>query len=89
MFAAATLWVTLAGCSTLPMWMVLQSRSAITDHRHFDEMTLQRAAVASPLPAAPQTLRWPGGVDTAAAEADIARRGTVALLVMRRGQLVY
>lgn len=87
--AVAALLAALSGCSTLPMWMVLQGRSAITDHRHFDEMTLQRAAVASPLPAAPQTLRWPGGVDTAAAEADIAQRGTVALLVLRRGELVY
>ena len=89
MFAAAALLVTLTACSTLPMWMVLQGRSAITDHRHFDEMTLQRAALGSPLPAAPVALRWPAGLDTAAAESDIAQRGTVALLVLRRGQRVY
>jgi CubicO group peptidase (beta-lactamase class C family) len=73
----------------IPLWMVLQGRSQITDHRHFDNAPLARAAVPSPLPSAPMALRWPGGMDLAAAEADIGARGTVALLVARRGQLVY
>lgn len=79
----------LAGCETLPGWMVLQGRSAITDHRHFDNAPIAKAAVPSPLPAAPAELRWPGGVSAASMEADVAERGTVALLVARRGQLVH
>jgi CubicO group peptidase (beta-lactamase class C family) len=79
----------LAGCSTLPLWMVVQGRSQITDHQHFVNAPLARAALPSALPAAPADLRWPGGQDRAAAEADIASNGTVALLVARRGQLVY
>jgi CubicO group peptidase (beta-lactamase class C family) len=34
-------------------------------------------------------MQWPGGVDTAAAEARLAGRQTLALLVIRRGELVY
>ena len=79
----------LGGCSTLPMWMVLQRQSQITDYRHFDNATLSRAAFPSALPAAPAALNWPGGLHGAAAEADIAQHGTVALLVARRGQLIY
>jgi CubicO group peptidase (beta-lactamase class C family) len=81
----------LAGCDTLPLWMVLQTRSQITDYRHFDNAPIARAATPSPLPlpTVPAALRWPGGVDTAAMEADAAARGTVALLVARRGELVY
>lgn len=79
----------LGGCNTLPMWMVLQGQSQITDYRHFDNATLTRAAVPSPLPVAPATLQWPGGLRSAAAEADIAQHGTVALLVAQRGALVY
>ncbi len=79
----------LSGCSTLPMWMVLQGQSQITDYQHFDNAPITRAAAPSPLPAAPAALNWPGGLDNAAAEADIAQHGTVALLVARRGQLIY
>ena len=79
----------LAGCSTLPLWMVVQGRSQITDHRHFDNATIARAATPSPLPVAPAVLRWPGGLDAAAVDADLAARGTVALLVAQRGQLVH
>ena len=86
---AALLAASVAGCSTLPGWMVLQGRAAITDHQHFDNASIARAAEPSPLPAEPLALRWPEGLDTAAAEADLAQRGTVALLVARRGQLVY
>ena len=73
----------------IPLWMVLQTRSQITDHRHFDNAPIARAAVPSPLPAAPVKLRWPDGLDDAAADADLASRGTVAVLVARRGQLVH
>ena len=87
--AAAALAAVLVGCTSLPGWMILQGRSTIADFRHFDNAPIARAAVPSPLPAAPADLRWPGGLDRAAAEADIAARDTVALLVARRGQLVY
>ncbi len=90
----ALLWALLAtlllgGCSNLPMWMVVQRRSQITDYQHFDNAPIARAAVASALPLAPQALRWPGGVDDAAQDTDHTQRGTVALLVARRGQLVH
>ena len=91
---SAPLWallatVLLAGCSNLPLWMVVQQRSQITDHRHFDNAPIARAPMPSALPLAPQALRWPGGLDDAAQDADHTRRGTVALLVARRGQLVH
>ncbi|MEN9629902.1 MAG: hypothetical protein RJA10_3130, partial [Pseudomonadota bacterium] len=86
---AAAVLVGVVGCTPIPMWMVLQGRSQITDHAHFDNAPIARAAQPSPLPAAPAALRWPGGLDEAAALADVASRGTVALLVARRGQLVH
>lgn len=86
---AAALLAALLAFTPIPWWMILQTQSRITDHRHFDNATLARAAVPSPLPAAPASLRWPGGLDDAATAADLAGRGTVALLVARRGQLVH
>lgn len=81
----------LAGCDTLPFWMVLQTRAAITDHQHFDNQPLPRAAVPRPLPAPaqPVELAWPRGMTRADMEADVSARGTVALVVLRRGELVY
>ena len=73
--AAALLAAMLAGCSTLPGWMLLQGRAAITDYRHFDNAPIARAAEPSPLPSAPMALRWPDGLDDAAAEVDLAQRG--------------
>jgi CubicO group peptidase (beta-lactamase class C family) len=83
---AATL---LAGCSTLPGWVVLQGQSSVADHKHFDNAPIAHAAVPSPLPAAPATLKWPGGMDTAAVEAMAAANGTLALVVVRRGEVVF
>lgn len=77
------------GCGTLPAWMVVQGRSSIVDYKHFDNAPIAPATQPQPLPEAPAVLRWPGGVDSTVAEADIAAHGTVALLVARRGQLVY
>ena len=88
LLAAATA-AALVAFTPIPLWMVLQTRSQITDHQHFDNAPIARAPVPSPLPAASATLRWPGGLDDAAAAADLASRGTVALLVARRGQLVH
>lgn len=74
----------------VPPWLLLQGgRAGIDDHRHVASQPIARAETPSPLPAAPAPLRWPGGLDAAAAEAELAARGTVALLVARRGQLVY
>lgn len=78
-----------AGCSTLPGWMVVQGKSSIDDHRHFDNAPIARAAQPLPLPSEPAALRWPGGLDDAAAERLLADNGTVALLVVRRGTLVH
>lgn len=88
--ALATLATTalLAGCSSLPGWMILQGRSMITDHQHFDNAPIAAAATPRPLPEAPARLPWPGGLDDDAAMRWLADNGTVALLVLRRGQLV-
>jgi CubicO group peptidase (beta-lactamase class C family) len=88
--ATALAVAALLAFTPLPLWLVLQGgRSTIDDHRHFLNQPIARATAASPLPASPAPLRWPGGLDVAAVEADLAARGTVALLVARRGQLVY
>ena len=79
----------LGGCSSLPLWMVVQGQSQITDYRHFDNAPIARSAQPQPWPAAPAAPRWPGGLDRAAAEADLAAHGTVALQVLRRSELVY
>jgi CubicO group peptidase (beta-lactamase class C family) len=77
-----------AGHDVLPAWMAVQGRALISDFRHFDEMPIARAPAPSPLPPAPASLRWPAAAG-AAPEAWLAEKGTVALLVLRRGQLVY
>ena len=79
----------MVGCTPLPGWLATQGRAAIADFRPGVQAPIARAAAPSPLPAAPAALRWPGGLDTAGAEADLAARGTVALLVAQRGRLVY
>lgn len=79
----------LAGCDTLPMWMVVQGRSQITDHRHFDNAPIAASTAPQPWARAPQPLRWPGGVSTEAMEQQAAADGTVALLVAQRGRIVY
>lgn len=85
--------VGLSGCSTLPLWMVVQGKAEITDHQHFDNAPIARAAMPSALPTppadAPVTLRWPGGLTAEEAGAQLAERETVALLVLRRGLLVH
>ncbi len=81
----------LAGCDTLPLWMVAQQRARITDHAHFENQPLARADSPRPLPApaTPVALRWPQGLEQAAAERALADSATVALVVLRRGELVY
>ena len=79
----------LAGCSTLPLWMVWQRQSAVTDYQHFDNAPVARASSPRPWPLASDALRWPRGADDAAITQMLADTGTQALLVIRRGQLVH
>ncbi|NRF71835.1 serine hydrolase [Aquincola sp. S2] len=80
----------LSSCSTLPGWMVVQGRSAMTDHRHFHNVTV----AASP---APRTLelepaaapKLPAGANGEAFEATLERNGTVAFIVLQRGRVVW
>ena len=74
----------------VPLWLVLQGgRPSIDDHRHFAAAPVARSVSPVPLPRQPQALRWPHGLTTAQAEADLAAHDTVALLVARQGRLVY
>ncbi len=92
--ATATLASALAltACGSLPpAWMIMQGRSAITDHQHFDNAPLAHAATPSPLPAAPAAsvaMRWPGGRSEANINQWMTETGTVALVVIRRGEVV-
>jgi CubicO group peptidase (beta-lactamase class C family) len=80
----------LSACSTLPPWMVLQGgRSRISDYQHFDSAPIAAAQQASELRFQPTDLRWPNGVSSAQVTEQLAREGTVALLVIRRGVLVH
>lgn len=82
--------VGLSGCSNLPLWMVVQQRSRITDHQHFAAAPLPAAPRPMPLPEAARPLVLPP--DPASGEpmeALLARQGTVALVVLREGELVY
>lgn len=87
--AVLTAAVLLAGCDTLPLWMVAQGRSQITDHRHFENAPIEASTNPRPWPRASQPLRWPGGVSTEAMEQQAAADGSVALLVAQRGRIVY
>ena len=78
----------LSSCSALPGWMVLQGKSAITDHRHFDNAPIAKAPLPSALPSAPAPLQWPDGLAHDAAERLLAENGTVAFIVIRRGAVV-
>jgi CubicO group peptidase (beta-lactamase class C family) len=80
----------LSGCSNLPLWMVGQQRSQITDHQHFAATALPAAARPLPLPDAAQPLALPPDpVSGEPMEALLARQGTVALVVLRHGAVVY
>jgi CubicO group peptidase (beta-lactamase class C family) len=88
--AALASTVALTACGSLPpTWMIMQGRSAITDHQHFENAPLAKAATPSPLPAAPAALRWPNGRNDAGQDQWFTQNGTVALVVIRRGEVVY
>lgn len=79
-----------AACSQVPGWMVVQGKSAITDYRHFDAADIARAPVASPLPAAAKaSLRLPPLPADVAFDTALANAGTVAFIVVQRGEVVY
>jgi CubicO group peptidase (beta-lactamase class C family) len=78
----------LAASGVAPAWMVRQGKALVADFRHFDAMSIARAATPRPLPVAPAALRWPAA-SGAHVEAWLAERGTVALLVLRDGRLVH
>ncbi|MFM2053739.1 MAG: hypothetical protein RL456_1776 [Pseudomonadota bacterium] len=88
---ALTLALTVAGCGTLvpPAWMIAQQRSMITDHQRFDNAPIPASRERSVLPVAAQPLALPPLLPDETAEALMARQGTVALLVLRDGQVAY
>lgn len=80
----------LGGCADLPLWMMVQQRSDIGDHRRFDNAPLARAAQPSALPEAPQAaLRLPQPASGESFDALLERNGTVAFLVVQHGRLVH
>jgi CubicO group peptidase (beta-lactamase class C family) len=88
--ALATLAAALqSGCAALPGWMVLQGRATITDHRHFHNAPVAAAEKPRVLPAGSTPPQWPTGPKGADFEATLERSGTVAFIVLQRGQVVF
>lgn len=81
--------ILIAGCSTLPAWMLLQRKSAITDYRHFDETPIHKASVPSVLPIEPDVnFILPATINGQAFDAAMTSNDTVALIVVRAGRVV-
>lgn len=78
----------IAARDMVPPWMALQGKALISDFRHFDEMPIARSTAPRALPEAPRALRWPGGGAEPPLEW-LADRGTVALVVLQDGRLVF
>lgn len=87
--SALALAATLAGCSTLPLWMLAQQRSTITDHEHFTNAPIPASRRPSPLPVATPALALPALTSSETMEQLMERQGTVALLILRDGRVVY
>lgn len=83
-----TLPLLLQGCADLPVWMVLQRKSAITDHQHFANAAVARAPVASALPVLSGA--QPRHPDFGGRNFDqfMEQNGTVAFVVVQRGQVI-
>ena len=80
----------LSACQTMPGWMLVQGKAQVTDHLHFANLPMARPATPWVLPTeAGVTLQWPGKPSTAAAEAWLQTKDTTALIVLRRGKVVY
>lgn len=86
---AVALAALLAGCSTLPGWMILQGRSAITDYRHFHNVEIAPAARPLPVPPATSAIHLPAAPEGQSFEQLLERNGTVAFIVLKDGQLLY
>jgi CubicO group peptidase (beta-lactamase class C family) len=87
---ALGLLLALAGCDTLPPWMIRQQQARITDYKHFDNAPIAPSAQPLVLPVVPDAhIAWPQALTTEAAEKRIASQDTTALIMVRRGQVVY
>jgi CubicO group peptidase (beta-lactamase class C family) len=80
---------TQSGCATLPGWMVTQGRATMNDHRHFHNAPVAAAATPRALPVGTTPPRLPPGSNGADFEATLERNGTVAFIVLQRGQVVF
>ena len=88
--ALATLAAALqSGCAALPGWMVLQGRAAVTDHQHFHNAPVAAADEPRLLPRGSTPPRLPAGPNGADFETTLARSGTLAFIVLQRGQVVF
>lgn len=87
--SALALAATLTGCGSLPLWMITQQRSTITDHQHFTNAPIPAAHRPSPLPVATPPLALPALTSSETMEQLMERQGTVALLILRDGRVVY
>jgi len=80
----------LSGCGTFvpPSWIVQQQRTTITDHQHFDNAPVPASRHPVAVPRAAEALKLPpapGGDLSPWLE----QQGTVALIVLRDGQIVH
>ncbi len=78
-----------SGCASLPGWMALQGRAAITDHQHFHNAPVAASDQPRRMPAGPTPPRLPPGPQGVDFETSLARSGTVAFIVLQRGQVVF
>jgi CubicO group peptidase (beta-lactamase class C family) len=79
----------LAGCSTLPGWVVLQGNASITDYRHFHNVEAAPSPTPMPLPPAPEPAKLPQVHQGESFEQLLERNGTVAFIVLKDGRVAY
>ncbi len=80
--------ILLSGCADLPVWMMAQRQSAITDYRHFQNAPVSRATEQSPLPSGEnQSVRLPEFRGDSF-DAVMERNGTVAIVIVKHGKVV-
>jgi CubicO group peptidase (beta-lactamase class C family) len=80
---------TQSGCATPPAWMVAQGRATMNDHRHFHNAPVAAAAKPRVLPPGSAPPRLPPGPAGGDFDATLERNGTVAFIVLQRGQVVF
>jgi len=86
---AAGAVATLSACATLPPWMMVQGRAAISDHRHFHNAEIAPAATPRALPALEAPPRLPAPRNGESLESALERNGTVAFIVVQHGRVVW